>query len=373
MYAWTCCLGEMDLAFGWFSAADPYLDPGLILGRPTSIDCFGLGVPWRAGKSPATWTNYVNEFSLGTWACAILVFVMFVATLYCFESDRSSKDLAMCIMYAYAILVEQESKLKNNTSHLRIFLTNWLWYCLVITTAYRASLGSFMTVPAHAMDFNSRSDILKSNLKIVGGPDVVKILDQIAKSSYQSKKFLERFETLLPKDFESVMNQTVLQRDIAVFAVKRFMYYHSRPQAKRIKVKIPFRLIPGCLLRAHTTQLLMQRNTYLHNVLNKILLRLFETGIIDHHILHLGSNRLLPAEKIKGRPLRLKVIWCTFFMLAIGYMVGFVVLLLELKFPDKTRNPVIQVKPVDPMKQPQRKRQSPNYGQQHYYKGQFLW
>uniref|UniRef100_A0A8D8QZA5 Ionotropic glutamate receptor C-terminal domain-containing protein n=1 Tax=Cacopsylla melanoneura TaxID=428564 RepID=A0A8D8QZA5_9HEMI len=364
----------MDLALGWFSYADPYLHPGLRLGRTTSIDCFGWGVPWRAGKSPSTWANYVSEFSLGTWTCVIFVNIMFVATLYCFESDRSREALGICIMYAYAMLMEQESKIKNQAFHLRIFLTNWLWYCLIITTAYRASLGSFMTVPAHAKDFNSMTDILKSDLKIVGGPDVVKILEQTSKTSEISRKFLARFQTLPPQDFESVMNQTVLVRDIAVFGVKRFLYYHSRPQAKKIKVKIPFRLIPGCLLRAHTTQLLVQKNSHLYNIINNVLYRLFETGIIDHHILHLGSNRLLPAEKIKGRPLKMKVIWCTFFMLMFGYIVSLIVFLFERKFPPSKnrKHKVTLVKPVDLTKL-QSKRQERNFGQRHFYKGQYLW
>ncbi|KAI5733022.1 hypothetical protein M8J76_006708 [Diaphorina citri] len=366
--------GKMDIAFGWFSYADPYLNPGVRLGRPTSIDCFGWGVPWRAGSRPSTWANYVNEFSLGTWACVILAYLLFVATLYCFESDRSREALAACVLYAYAMLMEQESKVKNNTTHLRIFLTNWLWYCLIITTAYRASLGSFMTVPAHANDFNSMTDILKSELNIVGGPDVLKIIQETAKSTDISRKFLKRYRTLQPGDFESIMNRTVVSRDIAVFAVKRFMYYHSRPQARLIKVKIPFRLIPGCLLRAHTTQLLVQRNSHLHNSLNKVLTRLFETGIIDHFIMHLGSNRLLPAEKIKGRPLRMKLIWCTFFILVAGQVISFIVFLLEVKYPSKIKHGVIKVKPrVDLMKQPQWKRQSRNFGQRHFYMGQYLW
>ncbi|XP_026685979.1 uncharacterized protein LOC103518730 [Diaphorina citri] len=460
--------GKMDIAFGWFSYADPYLNPGVRLGRPTSIDCFGWGVPWRAGSRPSTWANYVNEFSLGTWACVILAYLLFVATLYCFESDRSREALAACVLYAYAMLMEQESKVKNNTTHLRIFLTNWLWYCLIITTAYRASLGSFMTVPAHANDFNSMTDILKSELNIsprheratlycfesdrsrealaacvlyayamlmeqeskvknntthlrifltnwlwycliittayraslgsfmtvpahandfnsmtdilkselniVGGPDVIKIIQETAKSTDISRKFLKRYRTLQPGDFESIMNRTVVSRDIAVFAVKRFMYYHSRPQARLIKVKIPFRLIPGCLLRAHTTQLLVQRNSHLHNSLNKVLTRLFETGIIDHFIMHLGSNRLLPAEKIKGRPLRMKLIWCTFFILVAGQVISFIVFLLEVKYPSKIKHGVIKVKPrVDLMKQPQWKRQSRNFGQRHFYMGQYLW
>lgn len=368
----------MDLAFGWFSYADPYLNPGLRLGRSTTIDCFGWGVPWRAGASPSSWTNYVNEFSVGTWTCVIVAFIMFVATFYCFESDRSKDALAVSFIYAYAMLMEQEStsKVKNNKSHLRIFLTHWLWYCLIITTAYRASLGSFMTVPSRAADFNTMTDILKSDLHIVGGPDVIKIIQETSKYSEISRQFLKRYETLEPMDFETIMNRTVLKRDLAVFAVKRFMYYHSRPQAKIIKVKIPFRLIPGCLLRAHTTQLMMQKNSHLFNNFNNILIQLFESGIIDHWIMHLGSNRLLPAEKIKGRPLRLTIIWCNFIILIGGYILSFVVFIIELKYPNKFRKAhLIQVKPrVDVMKHTtQRVRQSRNYGQRHFYKGHYLW
>lgn len=363
------------MAFGWFSYADPHLNPGLRLGRPTSIDCFGWGVPWRAGMRPSTWTNYVNEFSLSTWLCATLVYVVFVTTLYYLESDRSRAALAACVVYAYAVLMEQETKFNNNKAHLRIFLTSWIYYCLVITTAYRASLGSFMTVPSHAADFNSMSDILQSDLRIVGGPDVIKIIQETSKSSEISRRFLKRYETLQPVDFEAIMNRTVLERNLAVFAVKRFMYYHSRPQAKLIKVKIPFRLIPGCLLRAHTTQLLMHKNSHLNSIFNNILQRLFETGIIDHFIMHLGSNRLLPAEKIKGRPLKMKLIWCTFIILVFGYVVSFALFILEVKYPKKGGGRLIQVKPrVNIMRHTmQRERQSRNFGQQHFYKGQFLW
>ncbi|XP_015374084.1 PREDICTED: uncharacterized protein LOC107169015 [Diuraphis noxia] len=141
---------------------------------------------------------------------------------------------------------------------------------------------------------------------------------------------MERLQLLPPTNFEQVIDRLVVKRDIALFEVKRFMYYFSIPQAKRIKVKIPIRFLPGCLLRTHTTQFMFNGGSYLIEPVNAVLSTLFETGIVDHWITHLGSNKVLPLEKIRGRVLKLVRLKEAFLFLFFSYAVASIVLVVEI-------------------------------------------
>lgn len=66
-----------DLAFGWYSYA-MHREYNMTLAKTTSVDCLGWAVPYRAGPSPRSWTNYVNEFDRPGWLLFGSMFVVVV-------------------------------------------------------------------------------------------------------------------------------------------------------------------------------------------------------------------------------------------------------------------------------------------------------
>lgn len=234
------------------------------------------------------------------------------------------------IFFVYHTTIDQPIRVQPVWCSLRTFTIHWLWYCMVINVAYKASLGSFMTVPPHGIEFTNMEQILDSQLITMASPRSLQIINGTMATTRISRKFMKRLQLLPPTNFEHIMDRLVIKRDIALFEVKRFMYYYSKSQAKRIKVKIPIRFLPGCLLRTHTTQFMLNGGSYLTDSVDPVLRTLFETGIVDHWITHLGSNKVLPLEKIRSRVLKLVRLKEAFLFLFFGYGVAFVVLVGEI-------------------------------------------
>lgn len=234
------------------------------------------------------------------------------------------------LFFVYHTTIDQPLRVQPVWCSIRTFMIHWLWYCMVINVAYKASLGSFMTVPPHGLEFTRMDQILASNLTTVASPRSLHIMNATTTTSRISRTFMKRLQQLPPTNFEHVIDRLVIKRDIALFEVKRFIYYYSIPQAKRIKVKIPIRFLPGCLLRTHTTQFMFNSGSYLTESVDATLSTLFETGIVDHWITHLGSNKVLPLEKIRGRVLKLVRFKEAFMFLFFSYAVASVVLVGEI-------------------------------------------
>lgn len=234
------------------------------------------------------------------------------------------------LFFVYHTAIEQPVRVQPAWCSIRAFTIHWLWYSMVINVAYKASLGSFMTVPSHGMDFTRVDHILDSGLVTMASPRSMHIMNATSATTRISRTFMQRIRLLPATDFERVIDRLVVKRDVALFEVKRFMYYYSVPQAKRIKVKIPMRFLPGCLLRTHTTQFMFASGSYLTEPVDAVLSTLFETGIVEHWITHLGSNKVLPLEKIRGRVLKLIRLKEPFLFLLFGYSAASAVLVAEI-------------------------------------------
>ncbi|XP_065206391.1 uncharacterized protein LOC135835859 [Planococcus citri] len=319
-----------DLAFGWFSYASieiHNLDLTVELARVSSIDCFGWAVPYRAGAKPPNHAYYSYEFENVTWMLIVCVFLLTACLVYFMH-----KNIIFSVLSVYRILLEQPVTQHKSRNSFKMLFVNFSFYSLIITAVYKASFGSFITVSSHGRDFMNVRDILNSSLKIYGSPEMLNLLNATSVKSGILNQNLHRFNVLKPCKYEDVMSRVVRKRDIAVLGVKRSLYYHSIWEAKRIKVKIPFRFIPGCLLRAHTTHFMFKRGSYLIEPVNVILNRLFETGVIPYWILHLGSNKISPVERFKGRTLRLRFLKEPIIILIVGYCVALLVFFLEILY-----------------------------------------
>lgn len=327
-------------AFGWFSYASiemDNLDSRVELGRVSSIDCFGWAVPYHAGAKPPNSAYYTREFKPNTW-CLILTVLIVTCTVFYLIFHCNFLSSSLLVLQT---LLEQPVVINSSFFHLvsfRILFAIVCFYSLVVTAAYRASFASFITISFPGREFKTVTDILESSLKIYGSPEMLKVLKITSAETELGTKILNNFNLLSPCDYELVMKRVIRQRDIAVLGVKRSLYFYSLSEAKRIKVKIPFRLIPGCLIRPHTTHFLFRRGAYVIQPFNIFLNRLFESGIVSYWILHLGSNKIMPAERFKKRQLSLQFLKEPFYFLLTGYALSVLVFSVEIIFSEKRKS-----------------------------------
>ncbi len=315
---------KVNFAFGWYSyvsIAIDHLDLTMELGRVSSIDCFGWAVPYRAGKKPPNYSLYVCEFEIVTWGLVIITLCAMCVVFY--TSVVNHRHLIPSLLLSYKAFLEQPLDHRlHRLGGFRVAFASFCFYSLVMSAAYKASFSSFWSVPFHGKEFVTVKEILNSSLQIHGAPEMLKILRAMALQTNNGEEVIRRFQALQPCNFESVMVQMIRERNIAVLGVKRNLYYHSLNEAKQLKVKIPVRFLPGCLIRPHSTHFMFRRGSHLIEPFNVVLNRLFESGVIPRWILHLGSNRILPVERLKGRTMPLRSLKEPFVILIIGYLVS---------------------------------------------------
>lgn len=319
---------EADLAFGWFSYSSieiHNLELTVRLARVSSIDCFGWAVPYRAGRRPPNSAYYTYEFGTVTWCLVGATFLVTSVIMYCARKKSSS------VWSAYRIVLEQPVLGCANNASFRLLFVSFAFYCLIVSGLYKASFGSFMTISLHGKDFSSVMDILNaSSLQMCGSPEVFNLMNATAIEPWMLALIMKRLRVLKPARLDDIMSRLVRKRDIAVLGVKRSLYYHSIGEGKRIKVKIPFRFLPGCLLRAHTTHFMFRRGSHLIKPINNAVNRLFETGVIPYWIVHLGSNRVSPVERFRGRTIPLGFLKDAFMVLVTGYLASSVIFVVEI-------------------------------------------
>ncbi|RZF35805.1 hypothetical protein LSTR_LSTR009221 [Laodelphax striatellus] len=275
---------KIDIGFGKFSTASDMSD-GISFAKELEMDCFTWAVPWRAGDSPPVWKKYVDEFYSEVW---MLIFVsLFVAFLVLYhlslfaEDKKHFKDTAFLMIFVFSTFLGSAIKLITRSTPTRSFLTFWLLYSFVIVTAYQAALGSIVTIPAEILNLDSVTDVLNSKFSITGSPQMYYVLNSSSSTNPNIRELVKRFEVLPPGDFLPVMKRVVTDRDVAVFAEKRFLLY-SNTQLKDLNVTGSVHVMPECLIKLPSSPMLLRSGSPYQIPIDQTITRLLESGIIAH-------------------------------------------------------------------------------------------
>ncbi|XP_039294131.1 uncharacterized protein LOC111061495 [Nilaparvata lugens] len=259
---------KIDIGFGKFSTASDMSD-GISFAKELEMDCFTWAVPWRAGESPPVWKKYVDEFYSEVW---ILIFVSLQETL---QGYNIPDDFVFSTFLGSAI------KIITRSTPTRSFLSFWLLYSFVIVTAYQAALGSIVTIPAEILNLDSVTDVLNSKFSITGSPQMYYVLNSSSSTNPNIRELVKRFEVLPPGDFLPVMKRVVTDRDVAVFAEKRFLLY-SNTQLKDLNVTGSAHVMPECLIKLPSSPMLLRSGSPYQIPIDTTITRLLESGIIAH-------------------------------------------------------------------------------------------
>lgn len=172
-------LGEMNAGKADFALADLFYTMHHLnvmdLSLPYSFECLTFLTPEVLTDN--SWKTLILPFALEMWIgilvsliCIIIIFFFF-SNFYAFiNSENIAKrdmfdDFAACIIYSYSmILVVSTPDLPKRWS-VRV-LTGWWWiYCVLIVTAYRASLTSILANPQPKLTIDTLEMLASSKLK----------------------------------------------------------------------------------------------------------------------------------------------------------------------------------------------------------------
>lgn len=172
-------LGEMNEARADFALADLYHSQYNLevmdLSIPYTIECLTFLTPEVLTDN--SWQTLILPFSLEMWIgifvsilCIIAIFFFFSKVYMFIKSEKIPKrdmfdDLTACIIYSYSMILVVSIPALPQRWSVRV-LTGWWWiYCVLVVTAYRASLTSILANPQPRVTIDSLDMLATSGIK----------------------------------------------------------------------------------------------------------------------------------------------------------------------------------------------------------------
>lgn len=352
---------QVDFAMGVFSRLAFTNESAITFGKETRFECYTWAVPIRAGKKRSIIMNYIDEFSFSFWLLFIIsmivaVFIIVSITTILGEHSRLQSPLNAFI-YLFGTILNQPIPINPKPWSLRLFIAFWLLYILVMSTAYQASLWSFMTIPWQVHNIRSLQDLLDSNLEIKGAQQMLNILSSIKSNNENVKTMIKKLQVLPVSDFKDVIRNIETQRDFAVFGEKRHLSSYSKDMNKIFdKDRVYF--VDGCLMQSLMTLLLFPRGSPLYEPINTVLIHLIQNGLVqkfsafpsDDVEFELVRETINHETGIPKQSEQMTIAQCRgiFFILIMGYGISFVAFVCEISvanMSDKLRKVNIIIGP----------------------------
>lgn len=276
--------GNVDLAFGRFTRIfDSETEVEFI--KEDQMDCFTWGLPSGIGHNQTFWINYIAEFSPVTWILIVLSIILAFIVVISFSQfsfqDPISWSPISIFFYTYATFIGAPVKLTPKSYTLQVFLSNWLLYSLVVTSAYQAYLGSLITVPQTTPEINDLHTLLKTNLNLVGRQHMYYLINSSAGSSNDFKALVDRYQILPPEDFEHFIQRILLKRDTAILASKRELIFYAQRYKTIFNDSRHLHVLPKCMIESYSSTFMIRKGSPLRHRISNIMSQLSETGIMQ--------------------------------------------------------------------------------------------
>ncbi|XP_024086291.1 uncharacterized protein LOC106664420 [Cimex lectularius] len=317
--------GQSDIGVGIFSQLLDY-DPNILSPVQLNVDCFTWAVPVKAGAMPSIWTMYAFEFDYYTWCALIvnhvIVWAFFHVVFYLYKSQEDRFTSKFSSLYLFAIYLNVSVDPKPTSNALRMFYINWLFFCFVMTSAYQASMGSFVTVPPDSTNIGSVAELLKTNLTLTGDPKMYHVLSASSETSDAIKEVLKRFEMLLPGDFNDVVYRLIKERNFAVFYTKEKLELAEEHVMLHKNVSKGLHIIPGCTITSHNSAIIMKKDSLYNEPFRYVMTSLLESGIVNHweKSSMMREYELSKGKEMVSRKFSLLHAKCAFIIFATGIL-----------------------------------------------------
>lgn len=332
--------GQVDFAMGSFSRQIFNDSSEITFGRETHYECYTWALPLKAGKKRPVVLNYIDEFTLDFWymflislAIAVTVLVAISRTL---NENRNLQSPSLSFLYIFSTILSQPYPINPKPWSLRIFIAHWSAYVLIISTAYQASLWSFMTIPLETLEINSLQDLLDSRLEIGGPYQMLNILQAVQSNKEHTKEIITRFKVLPQSNFSDITERIISKRDFALFGERRLMKSFSRDIHSYFTADKLF-FMEGCFMQALTSPVMFASESPLYKPLNTMLTRILQNGLVPIAPFAMGDETQLYAEQGEKHStytgtMKIENIRGLLSILFFGYGIAFIVYVSEITY-----------------------------------------
>lgn len=279
----------------------------------------------RADAYPR-WLSMARVFTPKLWL-VLLISIPVAAFVMKWLSRKGSVELWSYVKSVFAFwasLLCVGADIPYSTT-LRIFFLSWIIFSLAVNTVFQTFVTSYLVDPGLQHQIDNAEELYESN-SVFAFPGTI--------DKFFTKQFLDNLKPRIRADPVVCLDYVANKDNFATVAGRKLVEYFSEDLAKRGSKHEIFRFRED--LFQLSTVMLLPKGSPLHELLNEILFRTFEAGLVDKFYKDIiienqikAGIREMSALIDEYIPLSLSHLQASFLFLFLGLGISSVVLLLE--------------------------------------------
>jgi hypothetical protein len=325
---WTGLRGEVmhglvDMIFGHILTN---LDDHLLFDATIvySSDKFAWFIA-RADAYPR-WLSMARVFAPKLWLVLLILIPVaaFIMNWLSYKGSAESWNYVKSVLAFWAALLCAGTDMPHS-SPLRIFFLSWVIFSMAVNTVFQTYVTSYLVDPGLQHQIDNAEELYESN-SVYAFPDTI--------DKFFNKEFLYNLKPRIVADPVVCLDYVANRDNFATVAGRKLVEYFSEDLAKRGSKNEIFRFEED--LFQLSTVMLLPKGSPLYELVNKILFRTFEAGLVDKYYKDIIIENQIKAgikevsviidEYI---PLSLSHLQASFIFLFLGLGISSIILLLE--------------------------------------------
>ncbi|XP_053988095.1 glutamate receptor ionotropic, delta-2 isoform X2 [Hylaeus volcanicus] len=344
----------------------------------TFLDEMKLTALMKRPHESATGSGLLAPFERTVWILVLASLVFVGPVIYFFayirsklwhDPDSERFSLTSCFWFVYSSLLKQGTNIVATTDSTRMLFATWWIFILILTSFYTANLTAFLTKPQFTLSISSLQDIVHKGYSWVTykGRTVDFLLSQVkSRPMSTDSKVFRILSNFLFFFFQNHYNDLSLLNASKRQGKGVFKYYEpskailNSVSTKRLflgeahylqtlifqdyinktrrhmdhSLRCTYVIMPGNILVTNRAFGFPLNGSIIENHINKMLLRLVETGIIQHRQEEdLPLAEICPVDlRSTERQLRNTDLLLTYKVVVAGYAIASIIFLFEIIF-----------------------------------------
>jgi len=314
--------------------------------RDHTIGYFQERVQWFGPppKPIPQWKGLVILFTPLLWLLVLIVYLIASTIFWLLANVHGSvkehgsyKNPVGCFLITFSIVLGEAVFVRPYTWYLRLFFVVWVYYCLLINTAYQSSLISVLTHPHFEPPVDTVEKLLDSQIPY-GYTTPVKVWYNEAEDP--SLKTISQ-NGIECSSLDHCLKRTISNQDFALSGGGLNILYLSHQKKyslSRVPKFIPFKDV----MVSYLPSMFFRHGSPLVESFNGVIHRLVEAGIVNHfwedikirHLTHKEENGEEDGdeedEESGAVVLTLNHLQSAFSLLRLGLAFGLIVFIIEL-------------------------------------------
>jgi hypothetical protein len=243
--------------------------------------------------------NITSVFTTILWLGIILMYIIVSSLIWYLYKSRwksseffqnMSQSFIICLLNLWAVMLGISASLHiPNSATIRMLYILLIFYSLGLNTVYQALLTTYLVEPRLEKQISTEEQLLQSGLELGINPH----FEQSGKGMFRSQ-----YPNMIPcPDTEECLRRLAEKGDLAVLCAERVGEYMGMFKFPDSNGKPAY-----CKLYEQFTTLnmamCMQKGDPLLYYFNKVIMHVFETGLLNHWWNDLKHNATLSSKKI---------------------------------------------------------------------------